>query len=325
VVATEAAVRVGGLHSAKWPSGQISNFTAAGKYTKAWYPKDMHYLSRMAPFPGDGSVAAVGHNLDGSWRPTGMIVARMSASGTQQLYAKLTKPKAGGEAWARGLLAQANGRIVVVGYTKKSDGKLVVMHAATAKSNAFTWHRTGTREGVLTGVVPQVGGGYLLTGSGGGKLLAYRVDNDGKELSEAIGKAVGYSIIDAAGAGGAGALLAGMHTDALAKSGVLMRVDAKAKVLWQRKFAIKNAIVQAAGSDPLVELAAGGYGFLMQVAVGGKIRPMIARVGIAGFGDCKEANKCALLAEKDCDDSKACTADYCDPAKGCQHDAAACD
>ena len=130
-----------------------------------------------------------------------------------------------------------------------------------------------------------------------------------------------WQVAHVAATAGAGALVVGTSTIAgVSKIGVLTASPVSG-MHTVRLHGEPGAHWRAATRRAAVSMPDGGLVLLGDRLKGGAGKPLLLRVGPHGFVSCAAAAKCA---HSGCDDGKACTANLCDPAKGCSHVSALC-
>lgn len=119
-----------------------------------------------------------------------------------------------------------------------------------------------------------------------------------------------------------GALFAaGEHTTSGGQRLWVTRRDSEGGALWSWSHEpLKGGDMQLC-HDAVVRALDGGYHICTTLYEQGTTpnRPSLVRIGPWGELDCTKTGKCAASKLADCDDGKACTADLCQPDKGCVH------
>lgn len=119
---------------------------------------------------------------------------------------------------------------------------------------------------------------------------------------------------------GPGALfLAGTRNESGESLLELARLDAKGATVWSRPHRYLGVGQLSPYNGSLLRLADGGLVVACVGAVGAQLGQIIVRTDASGFVSCQEAGACAKLKDPGCDDSNACTADWCDAKAGCKH------
>ena len=171
-------------------------------------------------------------------------------------------------------------------------------------------------------LVNRTGGGFALAGTGtvAGKPGWWwaHTDSAGKLLWQRSGTLAEPWPIQGVSLGAEGLITVSATADVgIVKEGRLAAFDASGKQQWGQT--IKSGpSTWLSDYRPLVHTADGGLLVTGGTSAWGAPNPMIVRASPWGQPNCAIASACAGLGAKDCGDGKACTADLCDAAKGCQ-------
>ena len=271
-------------------------------------------------------------------------------------YADKTLGLVGGLQWLAGwhspqvIRIQGNGKLIWRTYVDSdkatnltaTDG-LSFQDGATVVAGS-KWLGKGARDGMLAKVdnagktmwiksydgggderalqlVNSSSGGFLLAGTGtpGGKPGWWWAETDkaGKLLWQKHGNLAGGLTIQNVALAAGGLLTVSATQDVgIVKQGVLAGFDASGKQQWSQIVKTEPS-TWLSGHRSMVHTDDGGLLLVGGATVWGAPNPIVVRASPWGHSTCKIAGKCAGLAAKDCSDGKPCTADLCDPAKGC--------
>ncbi len=236
----------------------------------------------------------------------------------------------------QGLAAAAEGGVVVAGWIAEVDGKKRGWLAAVDGKGKAQWQRSSGTPGLgglraVNALPAEQGGGYLLGGAIENDPLAptqlgpwgMRVDASGKLLLELVAAIAGTVGDIEAGADGEVRLAATVQLPQLSKTSGLITVF---DVLGNMQASPGGTQWGGAGRAETYQAMAVQPGGGM-IIVGGSegddgVRPLLVRTDAFGHASCKGAGVCAGKAFAACIDGNTCTADACDPQKGCSPAAA---
>ena len=187
----------------------------------------------------------------------------------------------------------------------------------------FVWGKTVGEHDRLPAFTETLDGGYVLAGhrlvAGVSKDWLVRIDAKGKELWAATGAYSGQRRVHAI-VQRPDTTLAALHNTLLPGATRLRGVltDATGKLLVERPIGPAGGVVTVPTMYPARALADGGMVIAASVAALGKSAIVAVRADAWGHTTCAAAGKCAGKKLADCGDGKACSADLCSAATGCE-------
>jgi len=221
----------------------------------------------------------------------------------------------------------AGGGVLSAGWTESRTGnKRTGWLVRTDDTGKLVWQRAvgsigDTRE--LAAVARISKGHFVAAGwtreKVGPRSWLVRLDGGGEVLWERHAATLGYDrglMVDPGGA----VLAVGAQAEASKKTSAVLRyADPLGNPQWQRTVNLSDAdlAIDALG------LADGGIAAVGERLDGGLRRGLLLRADAWGQTACKSSGICGKKNRTGCDDGNVCTADSCDPTKGCQHVAAA--
>ncbi len=232
----------------------------------------------------------------------------------------------------QGLAAAGEGGVVVAGWIAEQDGKKRGWLAAVDGKGKAQWQRTYGKPGLgglrAVHLLPaSQGGGYVLGGSIENDPLAptqlgpwgLRVDASGKQLLELVAPLAGAVWDAKPGADGEIRLAATVQLPQLSKPSGQMYVFDGLGNLQASHFGAQWGGAGRAESYQALAVQAGGGMVVVGSSEGadGVRRPLLVRTDAFGHASCKGAGVCAGKPFAACIDGNPCTADACDPQKGC--------
>jgi len=297
--------------------------SVVGKYPRT-YPRA---ISRLA----DGSIAIAGDLWGSSGGPrmdVQLIQADLKSVWRRQF------PGNAASVYTRAAVATSDGGFIAGGWQKGAKLSEAALLQKVSKSGTSVFRRVHHSAGA-TAIERLVRDGSDLMAAGrfvvGKKTSPWlaRFDDEGKKLWSRVvpqPSSAGLSLLAKRADGGY--LLAGNRTIGLGTAIWLQHVDSLGNPTWRRD--LQHGSSHWMSREGAIALADGGLLLGGGTIVNGNARGVVIRTDAWGNIACKDGGVCPSKAPgasipKGCDDAKTCTADRCDPAKGCVHTARSCD